>query len=56
MACAGTPIQATAGIHDDHTLLLQDLRAVGGDEADQALLEVYVREQRALYDWLAELV
>ena len=54
MAFAGTPLQAAAGIHDDDALLFQDLRAVGGKEADQALLEVYVREQRALYDWLVE--
>ena len=54
MAFAGTPIQAAAGIHDDAALLFEDLRAVGGDEAGQALLEVYVHEQRALYIWLVE--
>lgn len=52
MAFAGTPLQTAAGLHDDNELLHRDLRAVGGPEADEALLAVYVREQRGLYDWL----
>ena len=52
MAFADTPMQADAGLHDDGALLWRDLRDVGGPEADEALLAVYVREQRSLYDWL----
>lgn len=52
MAFVGMPLQDTAGVYDDKALLLRDLRAVCGHEAKLALLEVYVREQRALYDWL----
>ena len=52
MAFAGTPLQAIAGLDDGNDLLHRDLRTVGGPEADEALLAVYVREQRSLYDWL----
>ena len=55
MAFAGTPLQSTAGLQDSDELLLHDLVAVGGPEADEALLGVYVREQRGLYDWLSTL-
>jgi len=55
MAFAGTPLQLAAGLQDSNELLLQDLRVVGGPEADQDLLAVYAREQRGLYDWLTSL-
>jgi fumarate reductase flavoprotein subunit len=52
MAFAGTRLQSAMGLQDYDELLLRDLRVVGGPEADEALLEVYVRQQRGLYDWL----
>jgi fumarate reductase flavoprotein subunit len=54
MAFADTPMQRAAGIDDNDALLLGDLRAVGGPEADEALLRAYVREQAGLYQWLTE--
>ena len=53
MAFADTPEQRAAGVSDSAGLLLDDLRAVGGPEADDALLQTYAREQAGLYRWLA---
>jgi fumarate reductase flavoprotein subunit len=55
MAFAGTPLQRAAGLHDDAALLYRDLRAVGGIEADEQLLQTYVRGQADLYRWLTGL-
>ena len=55
MAFAGTLLQSAMGLQDNDDLLLHDLRVVGGPEADEALLAVYVRQQRGLYHWLTAL-
>lgn len=51
-AFAGTPMQREAGVADTPELLFQDLRAVGGEGTDAALLRAYVDRQLALHEWL----
>lgn len=52
MAFADTPMQRQLGIEDSPGKLLDDLRTVGGPDAQEELREIYVSRQRALYDWL----
>ncbi len=52
MAFADTPMQRRLGIEDSPEKLLNDLRTVGGPDAQEELLKIYVSQQRALYDWL----
>ncbi|MGI4939990.1 MAG: FAD-dependent oxidoreductase, partial [Janthinobacterium lividum] len=51
-AFAGTPLQATQSVADTPELLFQDLRTVGGETTDIALLRAYVDGQAELHDWL----
>lgn len=51
-AFAGTDLQKAAGIDDSNERLFEDLRKAGANENDPALLEVYVRQQLATYEWL----
>lgn len=51
-AFADTPLQRGLGIADSDQLLFDDLRRVGGYENDEALVRVYVENQRETYDWL----
>ncbi|WP_144630216.1 FAD-dependent oxidoreductase [Bordetella genomosp. 13] len=52
MAFAGTDEQRAAGLADDAALLLRDLQAIGGGEADESLLQAYAQAQEATYRWL----
>jgi fumarate reductase flavoprotein subunit len=52
LALAGTDLQVAAGVLDSPELLFQDLRDVGGNENDEALVLTYCRAQLATYDWL----
>jgi fumarate reductase flavoprotein subunit len=52
LAFAGTEEQRRRGIEDDDAQLLADLRAVGGEDADDALLREYVAQQADAYRWL----
>ena len=54
-AFADTPEQAAQGVSDSAELLLDDLRSVAGDEADEALIAAYSRGQNQLYRWLVRL-
>jgi fumarate reductase flavoprotein subunit len=54
-AFAGTDLQRLAGIEDSEQLLGEDLVHDGGDTADPALIELYVREQLGTYRWLLDL-
>lgn len=51
-ALAGTDLQRTHGIQDSEELLFQDLREVGEFENDEAIVNVYVRNQLETYEWL----
>jgi fumarate reductase flavoprotein subunit len=51
-ALCQTDEQRAAGVDDSPELLLEDLWAISGHHADQALLSAYVDEQRAMYSWL----
>jgi fumarate reductase flavoprotein subunit len=55
LAFAGTPEQQRHGIVDTDQMLLDDLRAVGGPDADEALMAEYVAHQMATYRWLTGL-
>lgn len=52
-AFAGTPLQVHHGVDDSDERLYDDLRRVGGNENDDALVRAYVSHQREAYDWLA---
>jgi fumarate reductase flavoprotein subunit len=52
-ALAETELQAREGIVDSARALYDDLRAVGGEVNDQALVQRYVEAQADLGDWLA---
>jgi fumarate reductase flavoprotein subunit len=54
-AFANTPLQRERGIADSPDRLFADLRTVGGDVNDRALLRAYVDLQLELHDWLVEL-
>ena len=51
-AFAGTDMQKAAGIADSNERLFDDLRKAGGGENDEKLLNVYVEQQLATYEWL----
>lgn len=52
IALADTPMQAEAGVRDSADLLFQDLRAVGGEANDPALVRAYAEGQAELARWL----
>lgn len=52
MAFADTPLQRRLGIQDSPALLLEDLRTIGGSDTQMDLLETYVSQQAAMYEWL----
>lgn len=51
-AFAGTDVQQKTGVNDTSDLLYEDLRQVGGDVNDTALLRAYADGQLELYHWL----
>lgn len=51
-AFAGTDQQAAAGLEDSTERMLDDLRAVGQDRNDPALLAAFGAEQHTTYRWL----
>lgn len=53
-AFAGTDLQQAQGIDDSPALLREDLLAVGEHRNDPALVDVYVNEQLAAYEWLRD--
>lgn len=54
LAFAGTPLQASHGVEDGPDLLFRDLRDVGKDENDEALVRTYADHQLDTYHWLVE--
>ena len=52
LAFAGTDLQGACGIDDTPERLLEDLREVGGGEADEALVRAYASHQLETYEWL----
>jgi flavocytochrome c len=52
LAFAGTDLQRTHGIEDSSELLFSDLREVGQQENDEAIVRVYVENQLDTYQWL----
>ena len=52
LAFAGTDIQKNAGIEDTGELLFKDLREVGRNENNEAVVRAYADEQLATYEWL----
>jgi len=54
-AYAGTDEQAELGIEDSPELLKADILATGLHRNDEALVDVYCREQLATYRWLKDL-
>ena len=54
LAFAGTDMQAREGIEDSSELLKQDLLEVGQHENDAALVQTYVDNQLATYEWLKQ--
>jgi len=55
MAFASTPLQQKLGIKDSPSLLLDDLRAVGGPHTQDDLLRTYASGQEELYKWLTSI-
>jgi fumarate reductase flavoprotein subunit len=55
LAFAGTDLQQRNGIEDSSDLLFQDLREVGRNENDPALVRAYADNQLATYEWLCRL-
>jgi fumarate reductase flavoprotein subunit len=53
-ALADTPLQRERGVKDSPDLLFEDMRKLGGEDTDEALLHVYAQEQRCFYDWLTD--
>ncbi len=51
-AFAGTDLQRAHGVEDSAELLFRDLREVGGNENDEALVRLYVDRQMETYAWL----
>jgi len=52
---AGTSLQRRHGVADTAESLRQAIMAAGQDRNDPAAVDVYVANQRAVYDWLAGL-
>ena len=54
LAFAGTDLQTAAGVTDSPDQLFADLREVGQEMNDEALVRTYCEAQLATYDWLKE--
>ena len=54
-AFAGTDLQQQQGIDDSPELLREDLLTVGEGRNDPELVDLYVAEQLAAYEWLREM-
>ncbi len=54
-AFAGTDLQQQQGIDDSPDLLREDLLTVGEGRNDPELVDLYVAEQLAAYEWLREI-
>jgi fumarate reductase flavoprotein subunit len=54
LAFAGTDMQRDQGIEDSDELLASDLRALGGGDADEALIAAYAANQLDTYNWLRQ--
>lgn len=54
LAFAATDIQSQLGIDDGDDLLFRDLREVGQQENDEAIVTAYVAHQAETYRWLKE--
>jgi fumarate reductase flavoprotein subunit len=52
---AGTDMQAAEGIKDSNELLYDDMMKVGGNENIPSLVQAYVDNQLATYEWLKTL-
>ena len=52
IAFADTPLQAASGVRDSADLLFRNLRVVGGEANDPALVGAYAEGQAELYRWL----
>jgi len=52
LAFAGTDLQRAEGVEDSDELLFNDLREVGQNENDEALVRLYVDNQLDTYHWL----
>ncbi len=52
LAFAGTDLQAMQGVVDSPDLLFKDLREVGQEVNDEALVRTYCDAQLATYEWL----
>lgn len=55
MAFADTPMQREAHVQDSNDLLLQDLRAMVGPDANEDLLRAYAHGQARLHEWLLDM-
>ena len=55
LAFAGTDLQHDQGIEDSDALLANDLLALGGGDADEALIDAYASQQLDTYRWLKRL-
>ncbi len=55
LAFAGTDLQRRNGIEDSSQLLFDDLREVGRNANDPALVRAYTDNQLATYQWLCDL-
>jgi len=53
-AFAGTDMQRAAGIEDSADLLYRDMRQVGAEQNDPALVRLYADRQLDTYHWLRE--
>lgn len=53
-AFAGTELQRANGVEDSDALLFEDLRRVGENGNDEAIVRAYVANQLDTYHWLAE--
>lgn len=53
-AFAGTELQRRNGVEDSDALLFEDLRSVGENANDEAVVRAYVAHQLGTYHWLAE--
>jgi len=55
LAFAGTPLQQAQGISDTADRLFDDLREVGKQENDEALVRTYADHQLETYQWLVDI-
>lgn len=54
LAFAGTDLQRDQGVVDSPELLFRDLRDVGQDQNDEAIVRAYVEHQLGTYRWMKE--